>query len=181
MFAVLVKYPNLRLVFNCGTYTLSIKGSDIIDTKASLTTKLIEMEKSPIKNGTEYGNYKQFAFVQEGPLPGKVTVVYKLGKEFKSSKGLYLYDTLGGGEVKEVVFESPYAMFTLDHAGTYILSDSNSGALERSITGTSGNVKVEKNVIWLYLVLGVGIGALIGGIITASVIHRRKSEDTWEK
>ncbi len=181
VFAELVKYPNLRLVFNCGTYTLSIKGSDITDTKASLTTKLIEMEKSPIKDRTEYGNYKQFAFVQEGPLPGKVTVVYKLGKEFKSSKGLYLYDTLGGGEVKEVVFESPYAMFTLDHAGTYILSDSKSGALERSITGTSGNVKVEKNVIWLYLVLGVGIGALIGGIITASVIHRRKREDTWEK
>ena len=62
-------------------------------------------------------------FAQEGPLPGKITVVYKLGEQFEQSEALYLYDLLGNTEAQEVILQKPYGMFVLENGGEFILSD----------------------------------------------------------
>ncbi|MCF2681297.1 PQQ-binding-like beta-propeller repeat protein [Faecalicatena contorta] len=188
VFETLAGYPDFRLILDCGNYTLSIKGSDITDTSAVLNTKLIELENTlSEKEASKYGNYQQLAFVQEGKLPGKVTVVYHLGKQFDKSLVLYLYDMSNPENATEVVLQDSYAMFTLESSGEFILSDSKAeNAVEADLAEIEEELlpsEKEKTGIpvWAYLLIGIGVGAIFGGIITTKVVTARKKEDTWEK
>ena len=188
VFETLAGYPDFRLILDCGNYTLSIKGSDITDTSAVLNTKLIELENTlSEKEASKYGNYQQLAFVQEGKLPGKVTVVYHLGKQFDKSLVLYLYDMSNPENATEVVLQDSYAMFTLESSGEFILSDSKAEnvveAAQEEIEEELLPSEKEKTGIpvWAYLLIGIGVGTIFGGIIAVKVVTVRKKEDTWEK
>ena len=61
-----------------------MKGSDVTNVNATLTTKLLELENTlPKEEAEKYGNYQQLVYAQAGPLPAKITVVYKLGEQFE--------------------------------------------------------------------------------------------------
>lgn len=188
VFKQLAQYPEFRLVFDCGAYTLSMKGSDITNVNATLTTKLLEMENTlSEEDAARYGNYQQLMFAKEGPLPGKITVVYKLGEQFEQSEALYLYDLLGNTEAQEVILQKPYGMFVLENGGEFILSDQKvEEAQEAEVVEISEEIKPvnEKTTgipVWIYLFIGLGAGALISGLITVKVMNARKRKDTWEK
>lgn len=188
VFARLSQYPEFRLVFDCGAYTLSMKGSDVTNVNTTLTTKLLEMENTLSEEDAErYGNYQRLMFAQEGPLPGKITVVYKLGEQFEQSEALYLYDLLGNTEAQEVILQKPYGMFVLENGGEFILSDQKvEEAQEAEVVEISEEIKPvnEKTTgipVWIYLFIGLGAGALISGLITVKVMNARKRKDTWEK
>lgn len=188
VFKQLVRYPECRLVFDCGAYTLSMKGSDITNVNATLTMKLLEMENTlSEEDAARYGNYQRLMFAQEGPLPGKITVVYKLGEQFEQSEALYLYDLLGNTEAQEVILQKPYGMFVLENGGEFILSDQKvEEAQEAEVVEISEEIKPvnEKTTgipVWIYLFIGLGAGALISGLITVKVMNARKRKDTWEK
>lgn len=188
VFARLSQYPEFRLVFDCGAYTLSMKGSDVTNVNATLTMKLLEMENTlSEEDAARYGNYQRLMFAQEGPLPGKITVVYKLGEQFEQSEALYLYDLLGNTEAQEVILQKPYGMFVLENGGEFILSDQKvEEAQEAEVVEISEEIKPvnEKTTgipVWIYLFIGLGAGALISGLITVKVMNARKRKDTWEK
>lgn len=188
VFARLSQYPEFRLVFDCGAYTLSMKGSDITNVNTTLTMKLLEMENTlSEEDAARYGNYQRLMFAQEGPLPGKITVVYKLGEQFEQSEALYLYDLLGNTEAQEVILQKPYGMFVLENGGEFILSDQKvEEAQEAEVVEISEEIKPvnEKTTgipVWIYLFIGLGAGALISGLITVKVMNARKRKDTWEK
>lgn len=188
VFKQLAQYPEFRLVFDCGAYTLSMKGSDVTNVNTTLTTKLLEMENTLSEEDAErYGNYQRLMFAQEGPLPGKITVVYKLGEQFEQSEALYLYDLLGNTEAQEVILQKPYGMFVLENGGEFILSDQKvEEAQEAEVVEISEEIKPvnEKTTgipVWIYLFIGLGAGALISGLITVKVMNARKRKDTWEK
>lgn len=188
VFKQLARYPEFRLVFDCGAYTLSMKGSDVTNVNTTLTTKLLEMENTLSEEDAErYGNYQRLMFAQEGPLPGKITVVYKLGEQFEQSEALYLYDLLGNTEAQEVILQKPYGMFVLENGGEFILSDQKvEEAQEAEVVEISEEIKPvnEKTTgipVWIYLFIGLGAGALISGLITVKVMNARKRKDTWEK
>jgi outer membrane protein assembly factor BamB len=188
VFKQLAQYPEFRLVFDCGAYTLSMKGSDITNVNATLTTKLLEMENTlSEEDAARYGNYQQLMFAKEGPLPGKITVVYKLGEQFEQSEALYFYDLLGNTEAQEVILQKPYGMFVLENGGEFILSDQKvEEAQEAEVVEISEEIKPvnEKTTgipVWIYLFIGLGAGALISGLITVKVMNARKRKDTWEK
>lgn len=188
VFKQLAQYQEFRLVFDCGAYTLSMKGSDITNVNATLTMKLLEMENTLSEEDAErYGNYQRLMFAQEGPLPGKITVVYKLGEQFEQSEALYLYDLLGNTEAQEVIQQKPYGMFVLENGGEFILSDQKvEEAQEAEVVEISEEIKPvnEKTTgipVWIYLFIGLGAGALISGLITVKVMNARKRKDTWEK
>lgn len=188
VFKQLARYPEFRLVFDCGAYTLSMKGSDVTNVNAILTTKLLELENTLSKEEADkYGNYQRLMFAQEGPLPGKITVVYKLGEQFEQSEALYLYDLLGNTEAQEVILQKPYGMFVLENGGEFILSDQKvEEAQEAEVVEISEEIKPmnEKTTgipVWIYLFIGLGAGALISGLITVKVMNARKRKDTWEK
>lgn len=188
VFKQLAQYPELRLVFDCGTYTLSMKGSDVTNVNATLTTKLLELENTLSKEEADkYGNYQQMVYAQAGLLPAKITVVYKLGEQFEQSEALYLYDLLGNTEAQEVIQQKPYCMFVLENGGEFILSDQKvEEAQEAEVVEISEEIKPvnEKTTsipVWVYLLIGLGAGALISGLITVKVMNARKRKDTWEK
>lgn len=188
VFKQLAQYPEFRLVFDCGAYTLSMKGSDITNVNATLTTKLLEMENTlSEEDAARYGNYQQLMFAKEGPLPGKITVVYKLGEQFEQSEALYFYDLLGNTEAQEVILQKPYGMFVLENGGEFILSDQKvEEAQEAEVVEISEEIKPvnEKTTgipVGIYLFIGLGAGALISGLITVKVMNARKRKDTWEK
>ncbi len=188
VFKQLARYPEFRLVFDCGAYTLSMKGSDITNVNATLTMKLLEMENTlSEEDAARYGNYQRLMFAQEGPLPGKITVVYKLGEQFEQSEALYLYDLLGNTEAQEVILQKPYGMFVLENGGEFILSDQKvEEAQEAEVVEISEeinpvNEKTTGIPVWIYLFIGLGAGALISGLITVKVMNARKRKDTWEK
>lgn len=188
VFKQLARYPEFRLVFDCGAYTLSMKGSDITNVNTTLTMKLLEMENTlSEEDAARYGNYQRLMFAQEGPLPGKITVVYKLGEQFEQSEALYLYDLLGNTEAQEVILQKPYGMFVLENGGEFILSDQKvEEAQEAEVVEISEEIKPvnEKTTgipVWIYLFIGLGAGALISGLITVKVMNARKRKDTWEK
>lgn len=188
VFARLSQYPEFRLVFDCGAYTLSMKGSDVTNVNTTLTTKLLEMENTLSEEDAErYGNYQRLMFAQEGPLPGKITVVYKLGEQFEQSEALYLYDLLGNTEAQEVILQKPYGMFVLENGGEFILSDQKieeakqAEVMEISEEIKPVNEKTTSIPVWVYLFIGLGAGALISGLITVKVMNARKRKDTWEK
>lgn len=188
VFKQLVRYPEFRLVFDCGAYTLSMKGSDVTNVNTTLTTKLLEMENTLSEEDAErYGNYQRLMFAQEGPLPGKITVVYKLGEQFEQSEALYLYDLLGNTEAQEVILQKPYGMFVLENGGEFILSDQKieeakqAEVMEISEEIKPVNEKTTSIPVWVYLFIGLGAGALISGLITVKVMNARKRKDTWEK
>ncbi len=188
VFKQLARYPEFRLVFDCGAYTLSMKGSDITNVNATLTMKLLEMENTlSEEDAARYGNYQRLMFAQEGTLPGKITVVYKLGEQFEQSEALYLYDLLGNTEAQEVILQKPYGMFVLENGGEFILSDQKvEEAQEAEVVEISEEIKPvnEKTTgipVWIYLFIGLGAGALISGLITVKVMNARKRKDTWEK
>lgn len=188
VFKQLARYPEFRLVFDCGAYTLSMKGSDVTNVNATLTMKLLEMENTlSEEDAARYGNYQRLMFAQEGTLPGKITVVYKLGEQFEQSEALYFYDLLGNTEAQEVILQKPYGMFVLENGGEFILSDQKVGeAQEAEVVEISEEIKPmnEKTTgipVWIYLFIGLGAGALISGLITVKVMNARKRKDTWEK
>lgn len=188
VFKQLARYPEFRLVFDCGAYTLSMKGSDITNVNTTLTMKLLEMENTlSEEDAARYGNYQRLMFAQEGPLPGKITIVYKLGEQFEQSEALYLYDLLGNTEAQEVILQKPYGMFVLENGGEFILSDQKvEEAQEAEVVEISEEIKPvnEKTTgipVWIYLFIGLGAGALISGLITVKVMNARKRKDTWEK
>lgn len=188
VFKQLVRYPEFRLVFDCGAYTLSMKGSDVTNVNATLSMKLLEMENTlSEEDAARYGNYQRLMFAQEGPLPGKITVVYKLGEQFEQSEALYLYDLLGNTEAQEVILQESYGMFVLENGGEFILSDQKiEEAKQAEVMEISEEIKpVEKKTtsipVWVYLLIGLGAGALISGLITVKVMNTRKRNDTWEE
>lgn len=188
VFKQLAQYPEFRLVFDCGTYTLSMKGSDVTNVNATLTTKLLELENTLSKEEAEkYGNYQQLVYAQAGPLPAKITVVYKLGEQFEQSEALYLYDLLGNTEAQEVILQESYGMFVLENGGEFILSDQKieeakqAEVMEISEEIKPVNEKTTSIPVWVYLLIGLGAGALISGLITVKVMNARKRKDTWEK
>lgn len=188
VFKQLAQYPEFRLVFDCGTYTLSMKGSDVTNVNATLTTKLLELENTlPKEEAEKYGNYQQLVYAQAGPLPAKITVVYKLGEQFEQSEALYLYDLLGNTEAKEVILQESYGMFVLENGGEFILSDQKAEeAQEAEVVEISEEIKPvnEKTTsipVWVYLLIGLGAGALISGLITVKVMSTRKRNNTWEE
>lgn len=188
VFKQLAQYPEFRLVFDCGTYTLSMKGSDVTNVNATLTTKLLELENTLSKEEAEkYGNYQQMVYAQAGPLPAKITVVYKLGEQFEQSEALYLYDLLGNTEAQEVILQESYGMFVLENGGEFILSDQKiEEAKQAEVMEISEEIKpVEEKTtsipVWVYLLIGLGAGALISGLITVKVMSTRKRNNTWEE
>lgn len=188
VFARLAQYPEFRLVFDCGTYTLSMKGSDVTNVNATLATKLLELENTLSKEETEkYGNYQQLVYAQAGSLPGKITVVYKLGEQFEQSEALYLYDLSQSAEAQEVILQKPYGMFVLENGGEFILSDQKiEEAKQAEVMEISEEIKpVEEKTtsipVWVYLLIGLGAGALISGLITVKVMNTRKRNNTWEE
>lgn len=188
VFKQLAQYPELRLIFDCGTYTLSMKGSDVTNVNATLTTKLLEVENTLSKEEAEkYGNYQQLVYAQAGPLPAKITVVYKLGEQFEQSEALYLYDLLGNTEAQEVILQKSYGMFVLENGGEFILSDQKieeakqAEVMEISEEIKPVNEKTTSIPVWVYLLIGLGAGALISGLITVKVMSTRKRNNTWEE
>lgn len=188
VFKQLAQYPEFRLVFDCGTYTLSMKGSDVTNVNATLTTKLLELENTLSKEEAEkYGNYQQMVYAQAGPLPAKITVVYKLGEQFEQSEALYLYDLLGNTEAQEVILQESYGMFVLENGGEFILSDQKieeakqAEVMEISEEIKPVNEKTTSIPVWVYLLIGLGAGALISGLITVKVMSTRKRNNTWEE
>lgn len=188
VFKQLAQYPELRLVFDCGTYTLSMKGSDVTNVNATITTKLLELENTLSKEEAEkYGNYQQLVYAQADPLPAKITVVYKLGEQFEQSEALYLYDLLGNTEAQEVILQKSYGMFVLENGGEFILSDQKieeakqAEVMEISEEIKPVNEKTTSIPVWVYLLIGLGAGALISGLITVKVMSTRKRNNTWEE
>lgn len=188
VFARLAQYPEFRLVFDCGTYTLSMKGSDVTNVNATLTTKLLELENTLSKEEAEkYGNYQQLVYAQAGPLPAKITVVYKLGEQFEQSEALYFYDLSQSAEAQEVILQESYGMFVLENGGEFILSDQKIEEAKRAeVMEISEEIKpVEEKTtsipVWVYLLIGLGAGALISGLITVKVMNTRKRNNTWEE
>lgn len=188
VFKQLAQYPELRLIFDCGTYTLSMKGSDVTNVNATLTTKLLELESTLSKEEEEkYGNYQQLVYAQAGSLPAKITVVYKLGKQFEQSESLYLYDLSQSAEAQEVIFQESYGMFVLENGGEFILSDQKieeakqAEVMEISEEIKPVNEKTTSIPVWVYLLIGLGAGALISGLITVKVMSTRKRNNTWEE
>lgn len=188
VFKQLAQYPELRLVFDCGTYTLSMKGSDVTNVNATLTTKLLELENTLSKEEADkYGNYQQMVYAQAGPLPARITVVYKLGEQFEQSEALYLYDLLGNTEAQEVILQKSYGMFVLENGGEFILSDQKieeakqAEVMEISEEIKPVNEKTTSIPVWVYLLIGLAAGALISGLITVKVMSTRKRNNTWEE
>ena len=188
VFARLAQYPEFRLVFDCGTYTLSMKGSDVTNVNATLTTKLLELENTlPKEEAEKYGNYQQMVYAQAGPLPAKITVVYKLGEQFERSEALYLYDLSQSAEAQEVILQESYGMFVLENGGEFILSDQKieeakqAEVMEISEEIKPVNEKTTSIPVWVYLLIGLGAGALISGLITVKVMNTRKRNNTWEE
>ena len=139
------------------------------------------------EDAARYGNYQRLMFAQEGPLPGKITVVYKLGEQFEQSEALYLYDLLGNTEAQEVILQKPYGMFVLENGGEFILSDQKieeakqAEVMEISEEIKPVNEKTTSIPVWVYLLIGLGAGALISGLITVKVMNTRKRNNTWEE
>lgn len=188
VFKQLAQYPEFRLVFDCGTYTLSMKGSDVTNVNATLTTKLLELENTlPKEEAEKYGNYQQMVYAQAGPLPAKITVVYKLGEQFERSEALYLYDLSQSAEAQEVILQESYGMFVLENGGEFILSDQKieeakqAEVMEISEEIKPVNEKTTSIPVWVYLLIGLGAGALISGLITVKVMNTRKRNNTWEE
>lgn len=188
VFARLSQYPEFRLIFDCGTYTLSMKGADVTNVNATLTTKLLELENTLSKEEAEkYGNYQQLVYAQAGPLPAKITVVYKLGEQFERSEALYLYDLSQSAEAQEVILQESYGMFVLENGGEFILSDQKieeakqAEVMEISEEIKPTNEKTTSIPVWVYLLIGLGAGALISGLITVKVMSTRKRNNTWEE
>ena len=51
-----------------------MKGSDVTNVNATLTTKLLELENTlPKEEAEKYGNYQQLVYAQAGPLPVSYT------------------------------------------------------------------------------------------------------------
>ncbi len=188
VFKQLAQYPEFRLVFDCGTYTLSMKGSDVTNVNATLTTKLLELENTlPKEEAEKYGNYQQMVYAQAGPLPAKITVVYKLGEQFERSEALYLYDLSQSAEAQEVILQESYGMFVLENGGEFILADQKieeakqAEVMEISEEIKPVNEKTTSIPVWVYLLIGLGAGALISGLITVKVMNTRKRNNTWEE
>ncbi|MGN1266425.1 MAG: immunoglobulin-like domain-containing protein [Dorea sp.] len=191
VFETLANYPDFKLILNCGKYTLSMMGSDVINTDAQLNTRLIELESMLSEEETAvYGNYQMLALIQEGKFPGKVTVVYELPEQFAASTQLYMYGFPVESDAVKVLLQSPYGMFTLEKAGIFILSDVNTGESESAeVTMQMSeelipeeSEKEENNPMpWIWILVALATGILVGSIVTRRVFMLRKKEDTWEK
>lgn len=167
---------------------MSMKGSDVVDAGLSLSTKLLESDDTlSTEQALKYGNYQLLTFMQEGKTPAKITVVYRLGDPFGDSESLCLYDLSNEENVIRTVIQKPYVMFTLEEGGEYILSDRSEEEAE-----TAEKAMIEEKLIpsdeetgkvpgWAYLLIGICVGGLVGGLVVSKLVSARKKEDTWEK
>lgn len=182
VFQTLKEYKDMQLILDCGTYTMSIMGTDVIRTDVPLQTELIEKEDTSKKKE------QQLEFPQEGALPGAVTVVYRLPDKLEDAKALYLHSNQSETEVKEVVIQEGYGMFGLERAGSYRLSEDKGGMTALS---SSAEQNIQKNkmpkavesIVFSKVIIYIGaagifvVGILLGGVIQSK---RRGRRDIWE-
>lgn len=191
VFTELKKHASFRLILDFGTYTMSIKGSDITNETASLSARLVE-EAGELSEEQKksIGTYQQLKFEQDGELPGIFTIVYKLhdSLEKMTSGMLYQKEDLKNGE--DITVSKAYAMFTIGKCGTYILADQSDKEAElteekttKSIADTSKtetkNETAGNNKLLIMMIVAVGTIVVVGAI--AGVIIRRRKEKTWEE
>ena len=193
VFAELAKFPNLCLVLDYQTYTLSMKGADVTNPSAVLTARLVEKESSLDEMQVKlYGKHQMLGFENAGPLPGKVTVVYRLPDSMKSVTSLYLYSEEAMGEPVETVLKDGYAMFTLEKSGNYLLAENevsseitesvDKGAGDRTDAGEECLTENAPMAGWLPVAVGGGMVILLGVGSMAVVLNRKRGkEKTWEE
>lgn len=189
VFSALAQQPDFRLVLDCGTYTISIKGADVKDVNATLSTKLSEKETELNKEDAEkLGQYQQLELKQEGSFPGVIQIVYRLPEKLTQVKALYLYKEDLSKAAEDVAIQKQYAMFSMAEPGAYILSDtsqteamSDSGKTS-AVSGetASDNKSAAGFPQWGGIILGAAGGMLIGGVAVGAAA-RKKRKNTWEK
>ena len=197
VFETLAKYPQFSLVLDCENYTLSIKGLDVKDPKASLHTRLVEMESElSDKEAEMFQAYQQLALEQEGEFPGVVTVVYQLPEQLRNMEtlGLYGFSKVKEqdlSEAEEVVMQDEYAMFTMKAPGKYVLAaqaekeEETELAMAKTMDSNmpSGIKKQTSKITPSWLMVGAAVlgGLAVGAAVTGLLVSkRRKKEDTWE-
>lgn len=191
VFAELAKHPDMKLILDCGTYTVSIAGRDVTDTKASLSLKFVKLDETlPEGTAEKFGLYEIYELVQSGNLPGTVTVVYPLSSVLEQAGHLYLYSMDRLSEAADVVCSDGYMMFTLEEAGKYVISSADVNeeeipvetvSTESTDSSVSGEITEEQPRMPAMLA-GVGLGIVLGlGIAGAGMIVSRKRRNrTWE-
>lgn len=174
VFEELAKHKDFRLILDFGTYTLSMKGSDVTDPSAVFTMRIKEIDHQVLE------------VTNEGPLPGKVTVVYQIPKPLESAKNIYLYEQGKTEEAVQTALKNGYCMFTLEKAGTYILSDTPADRtdtaevdLEEEDIMPKGE-KEKQFPLWAAVTCGALAGIVIGAAGTL-IFRRRKRDKVWEE
>lgn len=201
VFKELVKHPEFKLVLDCGGYTISIQGKDVTDAEASLSTKIAEKDRVSIKEEEEsqqklvkqLGSYQLFELAQEGTLPGKLTVVYPLPKKLEPAEEVYFYKRENLAQPEDTILQNKYVMFAIRDKGEFLLSNKSTlkpavqskkettkeSAVTLSSTKKAAGSKVPD---WMQLVLVGVTGLAVGGILTGTVLTRkRRKERTWER
>lgn len=184
VFAELLKHPKMTLILDCGAYTISIRGSDIINDKAVLSTVIEQVEGSISREvGEKLGSFEQYRLLQQGELPGRITIVLKISEALKEAKTLYLYDAKQMESADRAVINAGYAMFTLDNPHDFILAEKDIRALgeaeaaeqEATVVQEQTEGRRTANVI-PYIVIGVLL-VLIVFIQVILVGKRRKGKN----
>lgn len=174
VFEELAKHPEFQLILDYGTYTISMKGKDVTDTKASLSVKMVEKEK------TEHS--QMIELKSEGKLPGKLTVVYKLPEHLKNAEELWRYEDEKMEKGEQIAVKDGYAMFVLEKAGEFILSDAEPKEAETEVQTTSyqeeGGEQKAETPSWT-LAAAVILGAVI--VLGVVIAGRKKRNRTWEE
>lgn len=174
VFEELAKHKDFRLILDFGTYTLSMKGSDVTDPSAVFTMRIKEIDNLV------------YEVTNEGPLPGKVTVVYQIPKSLESAENIYLYEQGKTEEAVQTAIKNGYCMFTLEKAGTYILSDEPADKTDTVEVNPEeeGIMPKEENKeqfpVWAVAAGGVLAGIVIGAAGTL-IFRRRKRNKVWEE
>ena len=191
VFAELAKHKSMRLILDFGTYTISIKGEDVRNPKATFRARLIEEDSTLTEQEeTLFAKYQQLKFEQDGELPGKMTVVYQLPEQLKDMQAaeLFAIENLTSGN--EVTLQNEFAMFTLEKCGSYILAEtaemeaealaiSEEGKQVRAIGMDDSEESNGLNGVWI-AVIAVTAGVAVVGTIAGTVVYNRKKKRTWE-
>ncbi|MEG2303848.1 MAG: PQQ-binding-like beta-propeller repeat protein [Lachnospiraceae bacterium] len=192
VFTELAKYPKFRLILDCGGYTLSILGADIQNQDSTLSTQIEKKENTLSEEiGKKLGTHQQFEFVQEGVLPGTVTVVYQTPENLKNCKEIYLYYMNKLSQPTKAIVEKGYTMFALDNNDDFILSDTPVGEIGVVATDTTAK-KIQaysqepsqasrRFPMWIWVMISVLAGGVIGGAVVGNALRiKHKKERTWD-
>ena len=178
VFEALAKQPDFRLILDFEHYTISMKGEDVTNTAGTISGRIKEKTIG-----------KEFAleFQNDGELPGKMTVVYKIPEKFKDAAALYLYERDTPEDIEEITIKEEYCMFTLEKSGTYILTDTADYKAEPvaldvddEMLPKQGETKKEIPT-WLVGVIGVAGGLILGVGGTIVFRRKRKKDRVWEE